>query len=154
MKRLTVRDEKSGVAYFQKCFDPCDGRCSYCEQETDYCETLAAYEDTGLSPEQIVQLHNYSQRWKTEAQIHAAVAGELKVALGKRLEKIRYRKSSIEDLAQSANTDLNIAINSWKARQLAEEERWLEDLLQENTRRATGQYTEDGADQPVLMPAT
>ena len=28
----------------------------------------------------------------------------------------------------------------------------MEDLLQENTRRAARQYTEDGADQPALMP--
>ena len=58
MKRLTVRDEKSGAAYFPKCFESCDGRCKECDRETNYCETLAAYEDTGLSPEQIVQLRN------------------------------------------------------------------------------------------------
>lgn len=53
MDRLTERDKKTGVAYFPKCFDGCDGVCKKCNHETDHCETLAAYEDTGLTPEQI-----------------------------------------------------------------------------------------------------
>ena len=130
MKRLTARAKKGGVAYFPKCFDPCDGRCSYCEQETDYCETLATYEDTGLTPEQVVQLHKDCQHWKTEAQKHAAAAGELKVALGERLEEIRRRKTSIEDLAPGVKTDMDKAVAEWKIKQYKEQEQWLEVVLQ------------------------
>lgn len=53
MDRLTARDEKTGNAYFTQCFDICDGVCMDCERETNYVETLAAYEDTGYTPEQI-----------------------------------------------------------------------------------------------------
>lgn len=157
MKRLTVRDEKSGAAYFPGCYEVCDGRCKKCDRETNYCETLASYEDTGLSPKQVAQLHKDCQRWKTEARKQAAAAGELKLALSRRLEEIQRRKASMEDLVQNAETDMDRVIahwiTHWKVRQLTEEEQWLEELLQVDARRAAGQYAEDGADQPVLMPA-
>lgn len=53
MGRLTERDGKTGYAYSPKCFEACDGYCKECGHETDYVETLAAYEDTGHTPEQI-----------------------------------------------------------------------------------------------------
>lgn len=60
MERLTAREE-SGSAYYPHCFreDTCGGgRCAehrgICEFSEKVCETLAAYEDTNLTPEQIV----------------------------------------------------------------------------------------------------
>lgn len=53
MNRLTARDERTGNAYFPNCFEGCDGVCGKCDHETDFCERLAAYEDTGLDPEDI-----------------------------------------------------------------------------------------------------
>lgn len=59
MDRLTARDN-FGNAYYPKCFEePCCGcgcqkdRCEFLERA---CETLAAYEDTGLTLYQIVQM--------------------------------------------------------------------------------------------------
>ena len=56
MKRLTARDER-GNAYYLKCFDePCNsGGCTknMCDFAVEVCDKLAAYEDTGLDPEQL-----------------------------------------------------------------------------------------------------
>lgn len=62
MKRLTAISE-NGKAYYPYCFreDTCDGcgsseKCDQCELSLKVCETLAAYENTGLTPEQIRKL--------------------------------------------------------------------------------------------------
>ena len=62
MERLTAREE-SGNAYYPHCFreDTCGGggcaeHSGICEFSEKVCETLAAYEDTNLTQEQIVEL--------------------------------------------------------------------------------------------------
>lgn len=62
MKRLTAISE-SGKAYYPYCFreDTCDGcgsseKCDQCELSLKVCETLAAYENTGLTPPEIMEL--------------------------------------------------------------------------------------------------
>ena len=62
MKRLTAISE-SGKAYYPYCFreDTCDGcgsseKCDQCELSLKVCETLAAYENTGLTPSEIIEL--------------------------------------------------------------------------------------------------
>ena len=59
MERLTNRN-KDGGAYFKQCFEePCCGYgcknadCPYIER---VCKQLAAYEDTGLSPEEVERM--------------------------------------------------------------------------------------------------
>lgn len=56
MGRLTARDEH-GNAYYPKCFDePCNGGgCTkdMCDFAAEVCNKLAAYEDTGIDPEQL-----------------------------------------------------------------------------------------------------
>lgn len=58
MERLTKR-EILGNAYFPKCFEePCNG-CGCQDDDCDMgevCEKLASYEDTGLTPEQIIEI--------------------------------------------------------------------------------------------------
>ena len=58
MERLTARDGKS--AYFPHCFKMCEGfphGCEKCHFVEEICECLAAYEDSGLSPENITELN-------------------------------------------------------------------------------------------------
>lgn len=63
MERLTNRNQY-GRAYFKQCFEePCcgygckDADCLYIDR---VCEQLAAYEDTGLSPEEVERMkHEY-----------------------------------------------------------------------------------------------
>lgn len=60
MKRLTKRNE-CGDAYYPDCFDHCMGegaseKYNDCEYDKKICDTLAGYEDTGLTPEKIVEL--------------------------------------------------------------------------------------------------
>lgn len=64
MERLTARNKTSPKeAYYPYCFqnDTCDGqgpsdKCDKCPLPYHICETLADYEDTGLTPEQIREL--------------------------------------------------------------------------------------------------
>lgn len=55
MERLTKRG--NGHAYYPRCFkEPCYGsgcKIKDCPFETEVCECLAAYEDTGLTPGQV-----------------------------------------------------------------------------------------------------
>ena len=58
MERLTEwNDEQTRHAYYPRCFEePCYGggcKINDCPFETAVCERLAAYEDTGLTPEEI-----------------------------------------------------------------------------------------------------
>ena len=70
MERLTAREE-SGNAYYPHCFreDTCGGvGCSehdgFCEFSERVCEKLAAYEDTNLSPKQVVEMQEELARYK------------------------------------------------------------------------------------------
>ena len=64
MERLTARNKRfPKEAYYPYCFqsDTCDGqgpsdKCDKCPLPYHICETLADYEDTGLTPEQIREL--------------------------------------------------------------------------------------------------
>ena len=72
MNRLTARDEH-GNAYCPKCFDePYNGGgCTkdMCDFATEVCEKLAAYEDTGISPEQIREIDRlYSEKCRELAE--------------------------------------------------------------------------------------
>ena len=58
MERLTEwNDEQNRHAYYPRCFEePCYGggcKINDCPFETAVCDRLAAYEDTGLTPEEI-----------------------------------------------------------------------------------------------------
>ena len=51
MERLTRRSD-TGHAYYPRCFEePCNKRCEDCLFDEAICKHLAAYEDTGLSPQ-------------------------------------------------------------------------------------------------------
>jgi hypothetical protein len=66
MNRLTARS-KNREAYYPVCVEACDGEpqdCGNCDIDKDICDRLAAYEDTGLEPDEIPQL---------EAQLDAAL---------------------------------------------------------------------------------
>ena len=56
MERMTERSE-SGHAYYPQCFkEPCEGvgcEIEQCKFSEEACDRLAAYEDTGLSPEKV-----------------------------------------------------------------------------------------------------
>lgn len=73
MNRLTARDEH-GNAYYLKCFDePCNvGGCTknMCDFAVEVCDKLAAYEDTGLDPEQLSVIdEEYSKIAKELAEL-------------------------------------------------------------------------------------
>lgn len=55
MNRLTKRNN-DGSVYLPRCFEKCDGApmdCLNCEEDDAITDRLAAYEDTGLEPEEI-----------------------------------------------------------------------------------------------------
>ena len=60
MERLTRRTE-CGDAYYPECYERCYGegsseKCNDCDYDEKICDTLAGYEDTDLTPEQIREL--------------------------------------------------------------------------------------------------
>lgn len=60
MARLTRRTE-CGDVYYPECYERCYGegaseKCNDCDYDEKICDTLAGYEDTGLTPEQIRKL--------------------------------------------------------------------------------------------------
>lgn len=56
MERLTKRGD-TGHAYYPRCFEEaCNRRCEDCLFDETICERLAAYEDTGLTPEEVSAL--------------------------------------------------------------------------------------------------
>ena len=58
MERLTKRE--NGHAHYPRCFEePCGGmgcRTEDCEFKVEICERLAAYEDTGLTPQEVLSM--------------------------------------------------------------------------------------------------
>ena len=58
MERLTKRE--NGHAHYPRCFEePCGGmgcRTEDCEFKVEICERLAAYEDTDLTPEEVLSM--------------------------------------------------------------------------------------------------
>ena len=69
MERLTDW-YKGRSPYYPYCFEKCDGagsskKCNKCEFSENICKRLAAYEDTGLTPEQIIEMDRlYSEMAK------------------------------------------------------------------------------------------
>ena len=60
MERLTKRNE-CGDAYYPECYERCYGegsseKCNDCDYDEKICDTLADYEDTGLTPPEIMDL--------------------------------------------------------------------------------------------------
>lgn len=56
MERLTKRSD-TGHAYYPRCFEEaCNRRCEDCLFDETVCKRLAAYEDTGLEPEEVSAL--------------------------------------------------------------------------------------------------
>ncbi|MBE5928481.1 MAG: hypothetical protein E7267_03790 [Lachnospiraceae bacterium] len=62
MERLTKRNPR-GEAYYPYCFkeNTCAGngrndKCNHCSFDYRICDKLAAYEDIGLEPEQIIEM--------------------------------------------------------------------------------------------------
>ena len=57
MERLTEKNDET--YFYPHCFEECDGAhetCSECEFDEKVCMRIGKYEDTGLAPEQIMDL--------------------------------------------------------------------------------------------------
>lgn len=79
MDRLTNRNN-NGDAFFPKCFEkPCEGegcREYDCEFLRQVCEKLAAYEDTGLTPDDIIKMDNlYLQKCEELDKLQKEIFG-------------------------------------------------------------------------------
>ena len=78
MERLTARHENGKrEAYYPYCFreDTCDGdgtseKCNRCDFAQKVCETLASYEEMGLTPEQIREIDRlYEEKCREAAEL-------------------------------------------------------------------------------------
>lgn len=77
MERLTKRNE-CGDAYYPECYERCYGegsseKCNDCDYDEKICDTLAGYEDIGLTPPEITgkmeALRIYKEQGLTPDQI-------------------------------------------------------------------------------------
>lgn len=72
MERLTAYNSENhkNVAYYPVCFEyPCNGfdcKIDGCKLDYEICQRLAAYEDTGLEPEEIA---DFMKRWEQAVEI-------------------------------------------------------------------------------------
>lgn len=72
MNRLTTQ----GVTY---------GSCEFMDDGIhEWINKLSAYEDTGLTPEEIQELQADRDYWKAEALKHCARLGEIKLLVGRK----------------------------------------------------------------------
>lgn len=96
MNRHTDRNEYGG-AYCPHCFKKCGGApldCAECAYIDELCETLAAYEDTGLTPAEIMQMKS-RQPILNAVNIGGAVFAEVEEQLNAELqEAVRILKNS------------------------------------------------------------
>ena len=75
MDRLTQRNKDDSAYYYPNCFEECDGaghspKCEKCSFNDKLCETLGKYEDTGLTPEQIIEMDKlYSEKCREAATL-------------------------------------------------------------------------------------
>ncbi|MGC4018387.1 MAG: hypothetical protein QM793_03590 [Muricomes sp.] len=74
MERLTAWED--GKAYYPTCFEePCLGcgcRIENCELEYEKCRRLAAYEDTNLTPEKILEIDKlYSEQCREITELRS-----------------------------------------------------------------------------------
>ena len=74
MERLTKRE--NGHAHYPRCFEePCGGmgcRTEDCEFKIEICERLAAYEDTGLTPQEVISMHG---EWRAMMSVLNSIGG-------------------------------------------------------------------------------
>lgn len=80
MERLTRRSD-TGHAYYPRCFEePCGGdgcKIKDCLFDNTICERLAAYEDTGLEPEEVKSMQEEHFSGLEMAKLYSALT-ELK----------------------------------------------------------------------------
>ena len=92
MERLTGRD-KSGFVHYKQCFEePCGGMgCDKenCDYKQLFCETLAAYEESGLTPEECKRLKEDNENIR-----QTCVSHEVFTDLLTKYEKL---KEAVED---------------------------------------------------------
>lgn len=74
MERLTKRE--NGHAHYPRCFEePCGGmgcRDEDCKFKVEICERLAAYEDTGLTPQEVISMHG---EWRAMMSVLNSIGG-------------------------------------------------------------------------------
>lgn len=135
MERYTGRDR--GTAYFTECFEePCLGmgcvndKCAFMEK---VCERLAAYEDIGPTPEQLLEIDKmYSDMCREVAglkrQLETKVEGDLisRMALLKRLKDYTEQvyECDFDDencTAPEMSENPQIVEGVWEAREIIED---------------------------------
>lgn len=105
MERLTEKNE-TGEAYYPECFSKCDGmgasvKCNDCSLTNAVCELLAAYEDTGLTPERMREIDRlYAEKCKELEELKEKIQRYRKIGTVEEcreaVEKQRAKKPSYE----------------------------------------------------------
>ena len=80
MNRLTERN-MGNYGYYPTCIEKCHGegaseKCDECEFSVKICERLAEYEDTGLTPDQIIEMDKLYSEMAKELGKYKKMAGD------------------------------------------------------------------------------
>ncbi len=110
MDRLTDRDQGGGAV----CGIPCRDHYGHCDEYQcfwDILNRLAAYEDTGFSPEEVIAIQEaLGERKQADWAIEAI--GCRKEAAKANLENAALRTQLVQ--VQTANSELRAALEKWK----------------------------------------
>jgi hypothetical protein len=116
MNRLTARS-KNGEAYYPVCIEACDGEpqdCGNCDIDKDICDRLAAYEDTGLTPERIRELQNaFNILFESERQKQQENE-RLNAALDKAVDMIGDNSRCPTDYRLRKCSEYETCLHCWK----------------------------------------
>lgn len=100
MDRLTERNEY-GEAYYKRCYtSSCDGTGEDCDNcnliDVDVCEALAAYEDTGITPDQMREISDEYRKVCEELAEYKKMDKLLGEKYGCNMNLIEFAQSWIE----------------------------------------------------------
>ncbi len=103
MERLTARNE-NGEAYYKRCYDlPCDGTGEACDNcnfiDEVLCERLAAYEDNGITPEQMREISDEYRKVCEELAQYQKMDKILTERYGCNMNLIEFAQSWIEAMS-------------------------------------------------------
>ena len=139
MDRLTARNE-NGEAYYKRCYEsPCDGTGEACDNcnfiDEVLCERLAAFEDNGITPEQMREISDEYRKLCEEFAEYRKMDKLLTKQYGCNMNLVEFTQSWIECMRarERGNEEYRFCVLSnedydeWKEyKQLKEQERLVE----------------------------
>ena len=111
MERITQRNEHDTDYFYPQCMEICGGegcskKCNECTVEDSIVKKLGQYEDTGLTPEQVVEMDRlYREKCEELARLEG-------FALVAENDRLRRRNAELEIQVKKLQEELKAKENS------------------------------------------